>query len=204
MKKAALTRNEKMIVVVAALLVGALFTLLMTLYVNRDNRWLRIVSPKDQRAIEIVAVTRLLQPYVKTDAGNYFFCSGGEWTDSCRPVSAGDLPVNKIPGRWQTCAPQLPALPPLPAAAVSTLDVGQCQEGRTYARLAILEDGTIWKWQRTFSWVNGFATVSAAAWGLTLGALAGWGIVRLRRYLREPVPTIPHIVIPGAGDTRKH
>jgi hypothetical protein len=186
-KKPALTRTEFAIVLVAMLVVAGALTFAMVLYVNRDNRWMRVASPVDEKAVEFMAVTRLLQPYVKTDAGNTYFCSGGEWDDSCRQVDISELPVSKIPGRWQTCQPQIPTLQPLPAEPVATLDVGQCQEGRTYARLVILEDGTIWKWQRNFSWVNGFAVVSALLWGLVLGGLIGAGIVWARRYLSAPV-----------------
>lgn len=191
MKKPALAPSELIIVVASALVVGAVLTFLMLRYVNRDNRWTPIVAPKGEKTVEIVAVTRLLQPYVKTETGAYYFCSGSEWDDSCRPTQIADLPVYRIPGRWQTCAPAIPArLPPLRAEPVNTLDVGQCQEGRTYARLVVLSDGSIWKWQRNFSWVNRFAVGSVAVWGVVLGALAGLAIVWARRYLRQPAPEV--------------
>jgi hypothetical protein len=186
-KKISLSRSEAAIVVGAMLIVTAALTLAMLLYVNRDNRWVRINSPANDKAVEIVAITRLLQPYVLTEGGNYYFCSGGEWDQPCRPVRADGVPTCRIPGRWQTCEPVFPALPPLPGETVNTLDVGQCQEGRTYARLALLADGSIWKWQRTFSWVPRVAVLSTFLWGLVLGALAGLGIVWAHRYLSAPV-----------------
>jgi hypothetical protein len=191
MNKTRFTRAERIILGGVTLVFAALLTLGMAAYLNRDNRWFPIVHPTDARAVEIVAVTRLLQPYVRTDAGNYYFCSGSTWQDTCRPVAQTDLPVNPIPGRWQTCTPVFPTLPALPGEAVNTLDVGQCQEGRTYARLAVLADGTIWKWQRNFSWVAGFALGSVAVASLLAGALIGLAIVLVRRYLRSPVPEIP-------------
>ena len=192
MKKPALARSEIIIVLVTALVVTASGAFAMYRYVNRDNRWTPIVAPKGEKATEIVSVTRLLQPYVRTEAGNYYFCSGGAWDDSCRPTKTADLPVNKIPGRWQTCAPAIPArLPPLRAPVVNALDLGQCQEGRTYARLAVLADGSIWKWQRNYSWVNGFALASMVVWAALLGSLLGLAIVWARRYLRSPVPVAP-------------
>lgn len=188
MNKTGLTRGERIIVVVVTLVFAGLLTFGMAAYLNRDNRWFPIVSPTDEKAVKIVAVSRLLQPYVQTETGSLYFCSGSGWQDTCKPITNADLPVNLIPGRWQTCKPVFPRLPALPGQPVTTLDVGQCQEGRTYARLVILEDGTIWKWQRNFSWVSGFALASVAVTSLLVGALIGFVIVHVRRYLRTPVP----------------
>jgi hypothetical protein len=188
MNKTGFTRAELIIILVVTLVFTALCTAGMAAYVNRDNRWFPVVHPTQEKAVEIVAVTRLLQPYVRTAGGNLYFCSGSSWQDACRPVTQADLPVNRIPGRWQTCKPVFPRLPALPGEPVNTLDVGQCQEGRTYARLVVLGDGTIWKWQRNFSWVNGFALSSIAVASLFLGFLIGLAIVLVRRYLRTPIP----------------
>ena len=195
MKKTGFTRAELVIVVVVTLAVTALCTLGMYRYLNRDNAWVPIVYPAQEKAVEIVAVSRLLQPYVRTESGSIYFCSGSTWQDTCKPISKADLPVIPIPGRWQTCQPAFPALPALPGQAVTTLDVGQCQEGRTYARLVILDDGTIWKWQRNFSWVAGFALGSVAVASLIAGALIGTVTVLVRRYLQAPAPEV-------AGDAK--
>ena len=125
---------------------------------------------------------------MQTESGSLYFCSGSGWQDACKPITQADLPIIPIPGRWQTCRPVFPTLPALPGQPAATLDVGQCQEGRTYARLVILQDGTIWRWQRNFSWVSGFALASVAVATLLVGALIGIVIVRIRRYLRTPVP----------------
>ena len=191
MKKTGLTRGELILVVVVTLVITALGAIGMAAYNNRDNRWVPLVHPTQEKAAEIVAVSRLLQPYVRTQAGNLYFCSGNTWQDACKPITQADLPLNPIPGRWQTCKPTFSQLPALPAEPVSTLDVGQCQEGRTYARLVILEDGTIWRWQRSFSWVNGFALASIVVASFFLGLLIGLMIVWVRRYLRTPVPDAP-------------
>lgn len=188
MKKTGLTRAELAIVILVTFIITALCTAGMVAYVNRDNRWVPIVFPTQDKAVEIVAVSRLLQPYVRTNQGAYYFCSGNTWQDACREITKSDLPINPIPGRWQTCKPVFPALPALPGEAVNTLDVGQCQEGRTYARLAILSDGSIWKWQRNFSWVNGFAVASIFAASLIVGVVLSLAIVRVRRYLQTPLP----------------
>lgn len=188
MKKSGLTRTELIIVIVVTLVVTVLGAAGMAAYNNRDNRWTPIVYPTQEKAVEIVAVTRLLQPYVRTTQGNLYFCSGSTWQDTCRPITQADLPIITVPGRWQTCKPEFPALPALPGQPVTTLDVGQCQEGRTYARLVVLEDGTIWKWQRTFSWVNGFALASIVVASFFLGLVIGLAIVWVRRYLQTPGP----------------
>lgn len=188
MKKTPLTRGEILTIVLIALAFAALCGVAMNAYLNRDNRWFRIVSPTDEKAVEIMAVTRLLQPYVRTASGNLFFCSGGTWRDKCEQVTAAEVPVNKVPERWLSCAPDLPPLPPLPGAIAHSLAVGQCQEAKTYAKLVILEDGSIWKWQRTFSWVNKFALGSVLTYALMFGALGGYVFVWVRRYLRTPVP----------------
>jgi hypothetical protein len=53
-----------------------------------------------------------------------------------------------------------------------------------------LSDGTIWKWQRNFSWVPGFALGSIIVASLLLGVLLGITAVRVRRYLRSPIPQV--------------
>jgi len=188
MKKTPLTRGEILTIALIALAFSALCGVAMNAYLNRDNRWFPIVSPTDEQAVEIMAVTRLLQPYVRTASGNLFFCSGGTWRDQCEQVTAAEIPVNKVPERWLSCPPDLPPLPPLPGNIAHSLSVGQCQEAKTYARLVILEDGSIWKWQRTFSWVNKFALGSVLTYALMFGILGGYAFVRVRRYLRSPVP----------------
>lgn len=188
MQKPSLTRGELILVVLVTLAVTLLGAVGMLAYNNRDNRWVPLVYPTQEKAVEIVAVSRLLQPYVRTQAGNLYFCSGNTWQDACKAITQKELPVNPIPGRWQTCQPVMPRLPALPGQPVNTLDLGQCQEGRTYARLVILDDGTIWKWQRNFSWVNGFALASIVVASFFLGLLAGLVIVWVRRYLRTPAP----------------
>lgn len=188
MKKSPYTRGEILAIILIALVFGALCGLAMNAYLNRDNRWFRIVSPTNEKAVEIVAVTRLLQPYVRTEPGNLFFCSGGTWRDTCEQVTESEIPINRVPPRWLTCTPELPPLPPLPGNVAHSLEVGQCQESRTYAKLIILDDGSIWKWQRSFSWVNSFALASVITYAIILGAIGGVVFVQVRRYLRTPVP----------------
>jgi hypothetical protein len=205
MNKTGFTRAELIIIIVVTFVFTALCTIGMAAYLNRDNRWFQVIHPTQEKAVEIVAITRLLQPYVRTESGNLYFCSGGTWQDTCKPVAKADLPVNPIPGRWQTCKPVFPRLPALPGEPVDTLDVGQCQEGRTYARLVILGDGTIWKWQRNFSWVYGFALASIVVASILLGFLIGLAIVLVRRYLQSPVPEVtsaPKVVEPAPRTKR--
>lgn len=204
MKKTGLTRTELIIVVVVTLVITALGALGMSAYNNRDNRWVQIVHPTQDKAVEIVAISRLLQPYVRTASGSLYFCSGNSWQDACTAITKADLPMIPIPGRWQTCKPVFPALPALPGQPVNTLDVGQCQEGRTYARLAVLEDGTIWRWQRNFSWVNGFALASITVASFFVGLILALAIVWLRRYLSSPVPQVPKGPKPASPGARLH
>lgn len=188
MKKVPYSRAEVLILLLVTLVVTALAALGMRAYQNRDNRWVRIVSPSGEKAVEIVAVTRLLQPYVRTQEGNIHFCTGSAWNDTCNRVDAAQVPVNRVPARWLSCPPELPTLPPLPGAIAHALEVGQCQEGRTYSKLVILDDGSIWQWKRTFSWVNGFALGSVIAYGILFGALLGLVAVHSRRALAGPIP----------------
>jgi len=190
MKKVPYSRAEVLILLLVTLVVTALAALGMRAYQNRDNRWVRIVSPSGEKAVEIVAVTRLLQPYVRTQEGNIHFCTGSAWNDTCNRVDAAQVPVNRVPARWLSCPPELPTLPPLPGEVVHALEVGQCQEGRTYSKLVILDDGSIWQWKRTFSWVNGFALGSVIAYGILFGALLGVAVVYVRRGLLKPIPPV--------------
>ena len=73
MKKTPYSRVEVLILLAVTLIVAVLAALGMRAYQNRDNRWIRIVSPTGEKAVEIMAVTRLLQPYVRTQEGNFYF-----------------------------------------------------------------------------------------------------------------------------------
>lgn len=188
MKSTRFSRGEFILIAAITLAFAALSALGLRAYLERDNRWVRIVSPTDAKAVETVAVSRLLQPYVRTDQGTYYFCSGTTWRDTCAPVDETRLPATAVPPRWQTCAPDLPQLPEPPGEIVHSLDFARCQEARIYARIIILTDGSIWRWQRSFSWVNGFAFASGVFWSLVIGGLIGVGVVLLRRYLKTPVP----------------
>ncbi len=188
MKSTRFSRGELILLAAIALGFAALSTLGLWAYLERDNRWVRIVSPTDARAVEIVAVSRLLQPYVRTDQGTYYFCSGVTWHDACERIDTTRLPTTAIPPRWRTCEPALPRLPAPPGEVIHSLDFARCQEARTYARIIVLADGTIWRWQRSFSWVREFAFAVGVFWSLVIGALIGFGVVGLRRYLRAPLP----------------
>jgi hypothetical protein len=188
MKNTRFNRGELILIAGITLVFAALSALGLRAYLERDNRWVHVVSPTEARAVETVAVSRLLQPYVRTDQGTYFFCSGTTWRDTCEPIDEARLPAAAVPPRWQMCEPDLPELPAPPGEVVHSLDFARCQEARTYARLIILADGSIWRWQRSFSWVNGFAFASGVFWSLVLGMLVGIGAVRVQRYLNSPIP----------------
>lgn len=183
------SKGELAAILAITLCVTVLAALALRAYLDRDNRWDQIASPANEKAVEIVAVTRLLQPYVRTEQGNVYRCNGNTWRDTCEIVES--LPWPLIPPRWETCVPDIPALPPLSGEVVHSLDFAHCEEARTYARLVILDDGTIWRWQRTFSWVNGFAFASGLAATALLAFGAAVGLVYLRRYLNTPIPEAP-------------
>ena len=187
MKKTSLTRGEILTIALIALVFTALCGVAMNAYLNRDNRWFRIVSPTDEQAVEIMAVTRLLQPYVRTASGNLFFCSGGTWRDKCEQVTASEVPVNKVPERWLSCPRICPRCRPARKTFAHSLSVGQCQEAKTYARLSSWKTLDL-EWQRTISWVNKFSLGSVLTYALMFGILGGYAFVRVRRYLRSPVP----------------
>ena len=49
----------------------------------------------------------------------------------------------------------------------------------------ILDDGSLWQWRRTYSWVNPFIWVTGVILGLGIGFIAGAFLVKLRRALRD-------------------
>jgi len=130
-----------------------------------------------------------MMPYVKTSQGNLYFCSGSSWRDSCQPITAAELPTTKVHPRWLTCPPPFPETPPLPGPVVDAIEAGQCAEARTYSKVILLSDGSLWLWRRTFSWVEPFTVGTAALLGLVLGWALGGFIIRTRRYLRSPLPS---------------
>lgn len=175
---------ENVIVVLATLACTALLPLMLAWYYDRSDRWNRVVAPAGETVTEIVALNRALMPYVKTQQGNLYFCSGVTWRDTCTPITPGELPVRAVHPKWLTCPPPFPETPPLPGTVVSAFEVGECAEAQTYAKVVLLDDGSVWQWQRTFSWVQPFTLATCAVLGLMLGLAGGKFIVKLARALR--------------------
>lgn len=180
-------RSDVVIVLITTLAGALLSALIMSWYLNRDNRWVRIISPTNETAIEIVALDRGLMPYVKTQQGNLYFCSGSTWRDTCRQVTPQELPISKVHPKWLTCESAFPQTPPTPGPILDAIEVGQCSEAATYSKLVLLADGTLWQWRRTFSWVSKFASATCVSFGLGLGFVGGLAIIKVRRYLRPPM-----------------
>lgn len=173
--------------IIAAGLVGALVAaLVMTWYLNRDNRWYRLVSPPGETPIQIVALDRKLSPYIRTQQGNLYLCSGPTWRDVCHAVAAEELPPTELHPQWNSCGKTLPAIPPARGVVVDSVEAGRCYEAATYSKVVILSDGSLWQWRRTISWVNPFVWVTGTILGLISGLIAGAFLVKLRRALRDP------------------
>jgi hypothetical protein len=178
-------RSDVLVVIVATVAGAVLSALFMTWYLNRDNHWTALVFPTGEQAVKIVAVDRLLRPYVQTDAGNLYLCGGNSWRDICQPVPPAQLPAERVPVRWTTCDGPFPPTPLLPGEVVDSVEGGRCSEAQTFGKVALLADGTLWQWQRTYTWWNNFGAGACIIIGIGLGALAGVVIVWLRRYLRS-------------------
>jgi hypothetical protein len=177
------SRGEVLIIAFMGLAVALLCALGMSWYLNRDNRWVRIVSPPNKPLTEILAVDRVLRAYVKTRQGELYLCGGTTWRDSCRAVASEELPKVKVPVQWTGCTSAFPQLPAPPGAVIDSLEVGRCLEASTYSKLIILDDGSLWQWYRVFSWANPFAFVTTVILGLGIGLAGGKVIVKLRRYM---------------------
>lgn len=183
----AFSRNEIFFIAASTILAVILSALFMRWYQGRDDRWFRVAAPAGESATQILAVDRVLRAYVATREGNLFLCGDG-WTDACRPLSSSELPVVRVPERWRTCGSEFPDLPAPPGPVVDSIQVGRCSEARTYGMIVLLDDGTIWQWRQTYSWVYSFAFGTCLIIGLLAGVAAGIVIVRMRRYLVEPAP----------------
>jgi len=182
------SRREKLFLIIIALAAAALGVLAMSGYFSRAHRWTRIVSPANETATEIVAVNRVMMPYVKTQQGNLYFCSGNSWRDACQPITPAELPINNVHPKWLTCPPPFPQTPPAPGEIVDAVEAGQCAEAKTYSKVILLRDGSLWLWRRTYSWVEPFTIGTAALLGLLLGWGFGVFFINTRRYLRSPAP----------------
>lgn len=182
------SRRAKLFLILVALASATLAGLAVSWYHGRSHRWIRIVSPKGETATEILAVNRVMMPYVKTQQGNLYFCSGNSWRDACQPITPAALPLTRIHPKWQTCPPPFPETPPAPGTIVDAVEAGQCAEARTYSKVILLSDGSLWLWRRTYSWVEPFTVGTAALLGLLLGWGFGVFFINTRRYLRTPVP----------------
>lgn len=182
------TRREKLTLLILALSAAILAALAMVGYHGRSHRWVRLVSPPNETVTELIAVNRVVMPYVKTAQGNLYFCSGSSWRDKCVPITPAELPINEVHPKWLTCPPPFPQTPPAPGEIVDAIEVGQCAEARTYSKVILLRDGALWQWRRTYSWVEPFTVWTAAMLGLGLGWALGGLVINTRRYLRSPLP----------------
>ena len=88
-KRSPRSRRETLFILAAGVVGALLAALVMTWYLNRDNRWFRLVSPPGETPAQIVALDRKLSPYVRTQQGNLYLCSGHTWRDACHTVTAG-------------------------------------------------------------------------------------------------------------------
>jgi len=179
------SRHELSIIVLVALATALVAALALAWYFSRDNRWYRVVSPPNEAVTQIVALDRGLNAYVRTRQGNLYLCGGTTWRDACRQASTDEVPVNKVPLQWLTCGTPFPAVPPAPGVVIDAIEVGRCSGAATYSKLIVLENGSLWQWRRTFSWVNGFAWASGVVAAAMLGMVGGMGVVKLRRYLSD-------------------
>jgi hypothetical protein len=185
-KRSPHSRRETLFIIAAGVIGALLAALAMTWYLNRDNRWFRLVSPPDETPVQIVALDRKLSPYVRTQQGNLYLCSGRTWRDACRPVAPEELPPTELHPQWNTCGKELPPVPAAPGTVVDSVEAGRCFEASTFSKVVILADGSLWQWQRTISWVNPFVWVTGTVLGLVIGLIAGAFLVKLRRALRDP------------------
>ena len=178
------TRRKILTVLIAALAGGLICTLLMSWYLNRDDRWVRTAVPPNETPAQIVAVDRLLRVYVRTVEGNVYLC-GSSWRDACRAATADDVPAVRVPAQWRTCTSFPSDVPDPPGPVIDSVAVGRCLEADTYSKLVITDDGGIWQWRRTFSWANQFAAAVCISLGIGLGAAAGILALRLRHWMRS-------------------
>jgi len=185
-KRSPHSRRETLFIIAAGIVGMLLAALAMTWYLNRDNRWFRLVSPQNETPVQIIALDRKLSPYIRTQQGNLYLCSGHTWRDACRQVTAEELPPTELHPQWTSCNGSLPVTPAPPGVVADSVEAARCFEASTYSKVVILDDGSLWQWRRTFSWVNPFVWVTGTILGLGLGLVAGLFLVRLRRALREP------------------
>jgi hypothetical protein len=100
-------------------------------------------------------------------------------------VKAEDLPRTELHPQWNSCGKPLPPVPAAPGVVVDSVEAGRCDEASTYSKIVILNDGSLWQWRRTYSWVNPFIWVTGVILGLLFGLAAGFFLVKLRRALRS-------------------
>lgn len=179
-------RTDRLIIALVGLATALICALGTVWYLDRDNRWFRIVSPQNETATAVLALDRGLNVYVRTTQGNLYLCGGRTWRDTCRRVSADEVPLVKVPAQWRTCPSPFPESPPLPGEVVDAIEVGRCSEAATYSKIVILKDGTLWQWRKTLSWVNSFAVASASLAGLGLGIVGALAVRKVAHALRSP------------------
>ncbi len=190
-KRAPHSRLQNLSIVIIGLVCALLCGFGVSRYYEHSDRWTRIVGPTNQTVVDIVALNRVLAPYVKTQGGILYFCSGATWRDGCTEITAAELPMSEVHPKWLSCPPPFPETPPPPGKIVDAIEVGQCAEARTYGKVILLDDNTLWQWRRTYSWVQPFTIGTAAVAGLLLGLLLAVLGIDMWRYLRTPAPALP-------------
>lgn len=185
-RKVASPRRHDTFTLVLMILAGAyLGALAMNGHYNRAHPWNRVMTPVNETVTEIVALNDALMPYVRTQQGNLYLCSGSNQPDACMPSAPAELPASAVPPSWLTCPPPFPQTPPLLGTVVEAIEAGQCAETKTYAKVIRMDDGTVWQWRRTYSGAEPFTVVLAALVGMGIGLVSGLLTVRMRGYLRS-------------------
>ena len=113
---------------------------------STSGPWRRIIS-FPEKAVEILAVNDVGDLYIRTGQGTVYYCTYVTNWSTCKQVTQTEVPAVKLAPRWQnpTCMRSTVAPVP-PSRIVDSVVLVNCFEMVYYWKLAILEDGNIWRW----------------------------------------------------------
>jgi hypothetical protein len=166
---------------ISGILVVGLFACLDTF-----NNWQRISTPQD-KAVELLDYDYPLfigdrAAYVKTATGTIYACSPSYRANGRGCVKASYPPEHLI---VNTCCDKIYSTPKPPGAVVSELKVCPCVEDcSVQVNLILLDDGSVWKWEKADCEMVFFGRVLlalvGAGCGATLGLIGGFAILLLK------------------------
>jgi hypothetical protein len=166
-------RDGLCLLVFAALmgLISGVLVIALFAYFDATNNWQRISNPLDKTVELLDYDDSTSQAYIKTASGNIYACSSSYHSNGKGCEKVEHLP--QYPP-LNSCSEKIYPTPKPPGTTISNLEVHPCMEDSwVQVNLIVLNDDSIWKWEKIESEVTFFGEIFFTGIGAICGASLG-------------------------------